>query len=84
MIILEQPITVITQAITLHTLAPQIVDMPEQKKVLAFFNGLMKPLTLWEADAYDEIGDWTQQQANTRLQELLGENPQAVLQSLVA
>lgn len=84
MITLEQPITIVTQAITFNVLAPQTVDMPEQKKVLAFFNGLMKPLTLWEDAAYDEIGDWTQQQAEDRLRELLGENPQAVLQGLVA
>jgi hypothetical protein len=65
------------------SLNPQLVDMPEQKKVLAFFNGIFKPLPLWEDDAYDAIGDWTQAQAEARLLELLGDNPQAVLQGLV-
>lgn len=45
----------------------RLVDLPGQRIVRAFIKELGQPLTLWEGDAYDEAGDWTQAEANARI-----------------
>jgi hypothetical protein len=40
-------------------------------------------LLLWSGDAYDAAGDYTQDQAEDRLREVLGADPAAVLQGLL-
>lgn len=35
------------------------------------FNGKTRMLKLWEGAEYTKIGDWTQDQANARIEELL-------------
>jgi|WetSurMetagenome_2_1015567.scaffolds.fasta_scaffold1017994_1 hypothetical protein len=50
----------------------RIVDIPAAKVVRAFIKELNRPLILWEGDAYDSIGDWTQAQANARVIALIG------------
>ncbi len=47
------------------------IDLPAQKKVLALVQELTHPVTLWEGDAYDAIGDWTEAQAQARLVEVV-------------
>lgn len=50
-----------------------ITDNATDKKIVALveINGVQKAITLWEDDAYDAIGDWTQQQANEKIISLL-------------
>lgn len=43
------------------------VDRPSDKVVVAFVKELANPIVLWEGDAYDSAGDWTEAQASTRL-----------------
>jgi hypothetical protein len=59
------------------------IDDPLRKLVLARLHPALRPLMLWRGDAYDAVGDWTQAQAEAKILELLGENQQATLQSLV-
>ncbi len=43
------------------------VDRPSDKVVVAFIKELANPIVLWEGDAYDTAGDWTEAQASARL-----------------
>lgn len=58
------------------------VDNPKNKIVRATIYKIPTPLTLWQGDDYDAVGDWTQAQAEARLIEELGSDPAAKLQSL--
>jgi hypothetical protein len=42
-----------------------------------------KPLTLWEGEAYDEAGDYTQAQVEARVAELLGSDASASLTGMM-
>jgi hypothetical protein len=48
----------------------RMVDLPVQKVVKVFIAELPMPVTLWEGDAYDAIGQWTDQDVIDRLNEL--------------
>lgn len=48
----------------------QLVDQPILKKVMAVTREVGN-IVLWEGDAYDEIGQWTDAQAAARLKEVL-------------
>lgn len=41
------------------------------------------PLVLWSGESYDAAGDYTQAQLESRLLEVLGQNPSEVLKTLV-
>jgi len=43
----------------------------------------LKPLTLWSGEEYDNIGDYTQAQAEDRVLELLGSNIEETLASMM-
>ena len=47
------------------------IDSPNFKTVDAYTRQIGK-ITLWEGEAYDAIGDWTTQDAENRIKELLG------------
>lgn len=49
----------------------RIVDNPSEKFVRAFIEEIGNPITLWEGDAYDSIGDWTQAKADKQLAALI-------------
>lgn len=49
----------------------RLVDNPGEKRVVAFIRELGNPLVLWEGDAYDAAGDWTQAQANAKIKALI-------------
>lgn len=64
---LSKEVTV-TPAVTVSSVTVErLVDLPGQKIVRAFVKEIRKPLVLWEGDAYDKAGDWTQSQANARI-----------------
>ena len=48
----------------------RIVDLPKKKMVRAFVEELDEPVVLWEGDAYDAIGQWTDTDVDTRIKEL--------------
>lgn len=50
------------------------VDNPLHKRVDAMLFAQKRNVTLWSGLAYDEIGEWTQAQAEARLAELLDDN----------
>ena len=58
-----------TKTITTLTIT-RVVDIPIQKVVRCFIEELEQPVVLWEGSAYDSIGQWTDSDVNTRLNEL--------------
>jgi hypothetical protein len=58
-----------TKTITTLTIT-RVVDIPSQKVVRCFIEELEQPVVLWEGSAYDSIGQWTDSDVNTRLNEL--------------
>ena len=56
---------------TVNTLTVvRVVDLPKKKMVRCFVEELEQPIVLWEGDAYDAIGQWTDVQVEARLVEL--------------
>ena len=45
----------------------RIEDFPGQRLVLAMIEEYHNPIVLWQADEYTAIGNWTQQQAEQKL-----------------
>ena len=50
-----------------------IVDTLDEKAIYA--NTQFGPLLLWSGQDYDDIGNWTQEEADLRIQELLDAGP---------
>lgn len=48
----------------------RVVDLPKQKIVRCFCEELDEAITLWEGDAYDSIGQWTDSDVVTRLSQV--------------
>ena len=70
------------QVITGQDLDTVYMDHPRRKVVLVKFHPALAPVVLWRGPAYDAIGDWTESQAEARINELLAEKPN-LLASLV-
>jgi hypothetical protein len=49
-----------------------IIDYYTQKKVVAQTKSVLGQITLWEGDAYDTIGQWTDQDVIDRIKEIVG------------
>ena len=47
-----------------------IVDIAIEKKVVAFVKSEPYKITLWEGEAYDVIGQWTDEDVNNRILEI--------------
>ena len=82
MIITPTNVTVIQAVITNKFQLDLINDSPKDKTVIAQvypldeiteqpIQGQVRFLTLWSGDEYDAIGNWTQQQANDKIIEIL-------------
>lgn len=59
-----------TSTLTEVTLG-RIIDIPSERVVRAFVREVNAPFILWEGDAYEQIGDYTQSQINARILELI-------------
>jgi hypothetical protein len=80
--ILDSPITIDTGSgdpIILNEVDVFLIDHSSRKIVLARLHPALGPLVLWRGKEYDEIGDYTQLQAESKIKELLGANPNAGL-----
>lgn len=75
-------LTVDGAELTLDLLEPVFIDDAAHKIVLARLHPMLRPLALWRGAEYDEIGDWTQAQAEDKIAERLGTNQQEALQAL--
>lgn len=57
-------------------------DIPIDKLVYATIENFPAGFLLWQNDDYINIGDWTQAQADARIQQFLGNSPHTILSSL--
>lgn len=48
----------------------RVVDLPQQKMVRCFLDEIDEPVVLWEGEAYDTIGQWTDSDVTERLSEI--------------
>lgn len=67
---------------TLNELVITLIDNSSYKSCTAQIRPCPVPLVLWEKDAYDAVGDYTQAQAEARILELLGPDIKAGLEAL--
>jgi hypothetical protein len=71
---LNNPLKVVLQpekSVTVSELKiSRVVDIPGQKIVRCFVEQLEEPIVLWEGAAYDSIGQWTDSDVTTRLNQL--------------
>lgn len=68
--------------LTLTELDVTIIDNAKRKHCVAQIRPCPYPLVLWEKEAYDAAGDYTQAQAEARILELLGSDIKAGLEKL--
>lgn len=68
--------------ITLSSLDITLIDNPKRKSCVAKITPFPNSLVLWQGNAYDSIGDYTQKQAEDRISELLGSNAKDSLEKL--
>jgi hypothetical protein len=61
---------------------PRVVFVDDGTRVGARIENL-NAIILWQGNDYQSIGDWTQAQAESRLMEVLGNDPATVLQSAI-
>jgi hypothetical protein len=76
--ILDNPITIDTGSgdpIILNEVDVFLIDHASRKIVLARLHPALGPLVLWRGKEYDEIGDYTQLQVESKIKESLGANP---------
>lgn len=69
-------------AIQFNELYCIIVDNSKTKTISAQIYGLPMYINLWSGNDYDLIGDWTQDQAEKKIESLIGDNPAKYLRSL--
>lgn len=69
--------------ITLNELKLVILDDVSMKKCSVQIVPFPNPLLLWSGEEYDSVGDYTQQQVESRILEKLGDDPGAVLKNLM-
>lgn len=78
-ILLSKQIEARTSIVTDKVYYSSIIDSQEYKNVITeitlasdeFGNPITKTLVLWENEGYDAIGQWTDEQAEARIKELL-------------
>lgn len=72
----------VQKPITLNELDVTIIDNAKRKSVMAQIRPVPRPLVLWTGDSYTTAGDYTQAQVESRVLELLGNDPKSVLEGL--
>lgn len=83
---LDSPITLTRingDTVTIDRLSLVFHDYHDRRLVRAILGPHCRDVVLWEGNAYDAAGDWTQAQAESRILEILGPDVQGSLQSLV-
>lgn len=69
--------------IQLNSLKFVILDDNNKKECAVRISPFPIPLVLWSGDEYDLVGDYTQEQVESRIMEKLGNDPASVLKSLM-
>jgi hypothetical protein len=75
-------VTVNNKAISVSELPLVIIDVSKTRVCKAQAAPFYKTVNLWTGGDYDAIGDYTQEQAEARYLEVLGDDPAAELAKL--
>jgi len=75
-------VTVFPSPLLLNSLDFILTDNSRNKIVSVDIMGIPSSITLWSGQDYDNAGDYTQAQAESRLLNLLGNDPAATLRAL--
>jgi hypothetical protein len=75
-------VTVFPSLLLLNSLDFMLTDNSKNKIVSVDIMGIPSPITLWSGKDYDNAGDYTQAQAESKLLDLLGNDPAATLRAL--
>jgi hypothetical protein len=70
------------EPITLSSLDVTIIDNSTRKSVVAQIRPCSQHIVLWEGEAYDVAGDYTQAQVEAKILELLGPDVKVGLEKL--
>jgi hypothetical protein len=65
-----------------NSLDVTLVDNKDKRLCYVTISHFPKALLLWSGDEYDEVGDYTQAQAEAKVLELLGEDIKGGLENL--
>lgn len=68
--------------IVLNRLDITLVDNSIKKVASVHIRPCPRPLILWKNQEYDNMGDYTQAQVESKILELLGDNPSEILENL--
>ena len=82
---LSTPVTIVFNSRVFAEIQYTISD--DGNAAHAMISGLARRLTLWDATTsptYSDVGDYTQGQIVARMEQLLGDNPAAVLSGLIS
>ena len=69
--------------IELDNLDISFVDLPKQKMIQAKIENFPSPIVLFGPQLYDKMKDYTKSDLEKRTLEILGDNPQEILQKLI-
>lgn len=70
-------------AVTISELDVVVIDDNKRRICQARLWPCRLPVVLWKGEAYDAAGDYTQDQVEARVLELLGDDPKSVLEGLL-
>lgn len=76
-------LTIAGEEVTIDNLNTITIDDAARKFIVVRLHEALRPLPLWRGEEYDAIGDWTQEQAEARILELLGTDVAAGLKALI-
>ena len=66
-------VTIPQQSATFSSVTVQrLIDLPTQKKVVAYLQGINEPVILWQGSEYDAIGQWTDSNVSDKIISLYG------------
>ena len=95
MITLESPITINIPSIhkrdgTIKNFAPVVLNSIDYiviydntaRVATAIIKGVNRPITLWTGEAYSAVGQFTDQDVDARVSEILGSNPAKAISDL--
>lgn len=71
-----------SRTFTISQVFPLIIDDHMGKTCRVMLRPGIKPMIVWQGEDYDNAGDYTQQQLEDRILEILGDDAQEKIQAL--
>lgn len=75
-------ISIASKTFTLSEIFPLIIDDQKNKVCRVFLRPAPRPIVIWEGETYDNAGDYTQEQVENRILQILGDETKEKIQAL--